>query len=177
MGYRPITDMWLMARPKVKYYGAYPSGFLERARWLIGCDYGDSVLHVCGGKARDYPFKGFGKNDKTVDIDSKLEPDYCMDLRKDFPTDKFDGIIIDRPYTEEDADRYECGREVFPNLNELVRNSLKIVDVGKRVGILDYTIPHHQKNTKLVALVGVVMGFNNKIRAFTVFQKEAKSND
>lgn len=36
MSYRPITDFWILARPKVKYYGAYPSGFLERARALVG---------------------------------------------------------------------------------------------------------------------------------------------
>ena len=35
MGYRPITDLWFLARPKVKYYGAYPNGFLERARALL----------------------------------------------------------------------------------------------------------------------------------------------
>lgn len=29
--YRPICDLWILARPKVKYYGAYPNGFLERA--------------------------------------------------------------------------------------------------------------------------------------------------
>jgi len=23
MNYRPITDIWILARPKVKYYGAY----------------------------------------------------------------------------------------------------------------------------------------------------------
>ena len=31
MSYRPITDVWILGRPKVRYYGAYPSGFLERA--------------------------------------------------------------------------------------------------------------------------------------------------
>jgi len=50
---RPIMDMWALARPKLKdglkYYGAYPAGFLQRARDLIGCSLNDSVLHVCSG--------------------------------------------------------------------------------------------------------------------------------
>jgi hypothetical protein len=37
VSYRPITDVWILARPKVKYYGAYPNGFLERARCSGGC--------------------------------------------------------------------------------------------------------------------------------------------
>lgn len=62
MSYRPITDVWILARPKVKYYGAYPNGFLERARALLGVSPFDPVLHVCGGSAREYPAKprGFG---------------------------------------------------------------------------------------------------------------------
>lgn len=36
MSFRPIADVWILARPKVKYYGAYPNGFLERALPLLG---------------------------------------------------------------------------------------------------------------------------------------------
>lgn len=72
--YRPITDLWFLGRPKVKYWGAYPNGFLERARALLGVTPHDAVLHVCGGKARDYPAKprGFGPNDETLDLDDSL---------------------------------------------------------------------------------------------------------
>jgi hypothetical protein len=79
--YRPITDFWLLGRPKVKYYGAYPAGFLERARALLGVGYTDQVLHVCGGRVRDYPFRGFGPNDRTIDLDPALAPDFQMDVR------------------------------------------------------------------------------------------------
>ena len=30
--HRPICDTWILARPKVSYHGAYPSGFVEWAR-------------------------------------------------------------------------------------------------------------------------------------------------
>lgn len=82
MNFRPITDVWLLARPKVRYYGAYPSGFLERARALLGVSIEDPVLHVCGGRVRDYPFRGFGPNDRTVDLDPALAPDFLLDVRE-----------------------------------------------------------------------------------------------
>lgn len=71
MSYRPITDVWFLARAKLKggkkYYGAYLGGFPERARALLGCRLNDPVLHVCGGCARDYPYRrGFGPNDRTL---------------------------------------------------------------------------------------------------------------
>jgi len=31
LSYRPITDVWIFARSKVKYFGAYSAGFLSRA--------------------------------------------------------------------------------------------------------------------------------------------------
>ena len=37
MSYRPITDVMILARSKTKYYGAFPAGFLSRARWELGC--------------------------------------------------------------------------------------------------------------------------------------------
>lgn len=190
-GYRPITDMWILARPKVKYYGAYPSGFMERARHLLGCGIYESVLHVCGGMVRDYPFYGFGPNDKTLDLDPELDPDYLQDAREPLPegyvcedrTDAYQGaspslghwagILIDRPYTEADADHYTPGHDVLPSASLLVKNALDVLPVGKRVGILDYewarppkAIPH-----KDVAAVGVLMGYGNNIRIYSVYER------
>ena len=100
--FRPIVDVWLLGRPKVKYYGAYPSGFLERARALLGVGYTDPVLHVCGGRVRDYPFRGFGPNDRTVDLDPELAPDFLMDVRRlgVKPGDLF-------PFLDDEADGVE----------------------------------------------------------------------
>jgi hypothetical protein len=60
MSFRPIADVWILARSKVKYFGAYPAGFLSRARDLLGVGINDQVLHVCAGKVRKYPYRGFG---------------------------------------------------------------------------------------------------------------------
>lgn len=54
--YRPITDVMILARAKlrggVKYYGSFPAGFLHRARTLMRCRLSDPVLFVCGGRVR-----------------------------------------------------------------------------------------------------------------------------
>jgi len=190
MSYRPICDTWILARPKVKYYGAYPSGFLGRARALLGVGNEDAVLHVCAGMVRDYPFDGFGPNDMTLDLDPDTKPDFLMDARQigvsedgtpsPAPPANAEGtrlwpaVLIDRPYSEEDAQHYaECVRDKLPNVNALLKAALTIVPPGGKVGVLDYFVPRPpKKGVKFVALVGVLVGFGNRMRAYSVFERE-----
>ena len=171
MSYRPICDMWLLARPKVKYYGAYPNGFLQRARVLIGCSNDDSVLHVCSGKVNEYPNTGFGINDKTVDIDKNLNPDFVMDVNKVLPGGDWKGILIDPPYTHEDAKNYTITNLSLPNPNNLVKDRINIIDVGRKVGMLHYICPSCPGNAKFIGCVGVLVGFNNRLRCFSVYER------
>lgn len=178
MSYRPITDVWILARSKTKYYGAYPAGFLHRARALLGVQPYDAVLHVCAGQVRQYPYRGLGPNDKTVDLDPGTQPDFLMDVRNGLPanpdpegTGYWDAILIDRPYTEEDAAHYVPGAETLPDLKHLLRWSLYQVPVGHRVGVLDYLWPHPGKLGQEVAVIGVGTGRNGRARWFTVFER------
>jgi len=176
MTYRPITDMWLLARAKLKdgakYYGAYLGGFPERARILIGASPTDAVLHVCGGMAKSYPYKnGFGVNDKTLDLDQNTLPDYLQDASLPYPKG-FRAILCDPPYSEQDAEHYTVGASKFPNQNVIIKNAIDALEVGGRVGIIHYLVPACPKNAKFIACVGIVCGFNNRIRVFSVFEKE-----
>lgn len=198
--YRPITDTWIVGRPKVGYYGAYPAGFLERARWLLPVTIHDPVLHVCGGKARAYsdpahgvkkgvPLWGFGPNDLTVDLDAALSPDFLADVsapdwaaavaeqhfrRKGRRWPAFRGILIDRPYTEDDADKYAPGRGALPTPKVLLNGAYALLSNGGRVGMLDYLWPKPpQPDMKAVAKVCVTCGFNNRDRCFSVFEKRS----
>ena len=191
MSYRPITDVWILARPKVKYYGAYPNGFLERARALLGVTPFDPVLHVCGGRARQYPAqpRGFGPNDRTLDLDAALEPDFLQPATELLPSlpcvqtpccsgcDTAHGwpaLIADPPYTEADAEHYEPGTKAFPSANSILRNMLTAVRVGGRVGMLHYVLPQPPRDgVRFVACVGVIVGYNNRMRVFSVFEREA----
>lgn len=185
MSYRPITDVWILARPKVAYYGAYPNGFLERARALLGVSPFDAVLHVCGGRAREYPAKprGFGPHDKTLDLDPALAPDFVQAATDPLPTiqcsnDNCHGhpwpaLIADPPYTPTDAAKYAPGPSVFPSANAILRNMLDVVRPGGRVGMLHYVLPQPpREGVRFVACVGVIVGYNNRMRVFSVFEKE-----
>lgn len=188
-GYRPITDIWFLARAKLKggekFYGAYLGGFVERARVLIGAGINEPVLHVCGGKAKLYPYqRGFGPNDKTLDLDPACNPDFLQDAREPLPHCKnspfelypfgkapWSGILIDPPYSEQDAAHYVPGPEKYPNPNLLVKSSMLVLGIGGKVGIIHYVLPKCPENAKFVACVGVLCGYNNRIRCFSVFER------
>lgn len=196
MSYRPITDCWILGRAKykngIKYWGGFPSGFLHRARALLGVGIHDPVLHVCGGRVRDYPYRGIGPEDRTLDLDPSLKPDYLQDARKPFPLrcldadhdipcyrlsehdllhHRWSAVLIDRPYTREDAEHYVPGPSVLPEPNLLIRNGIAVVPVGGKVGMLDYIWPQPPKNATEVAVITVVTGRNNRVRLFTVFER------
>jgi hypothetical protein len=188
MSYRPITDTWILARAKLteghKYYGAYPGGFPERARKLLGVTLNDSVLHVCGGRVRNYPYKNaIGPNDRTLDLDPELEPDFLQDARESFPMlrewgDGFsrfklwDAILMDPPYSVDDANYYKPGGDKYPTPSQLLKNAIETVRPGGRVGILHFLSPTPPKGSFLVAWISVITGHNNKIRLFSVYEKE-----
>ena len=175
MNYCPITDVWILARPKVPYYGAYPAGFLERARALLGVTIDDPVLHVCSGRVKDYPYRGFGPNDRTLDIDPKLKPDYVVDVRYGLQTRRsgWKAMLVDQPYSALDAACYARGAAVYPDPRKLLGNCLLGVRLGGRVGFLHYEWPRPPNwiGARPVALIGVITGYGNRMRAFSVFER------
>jgi len=169
--------MWFLARAKLKgkrkYYGAYLGGFPERARALLGVTIDDPVCHVCGGMAKHYPYKGgFGENDFTLDIDPKVKPDLLHDMREPFPWSGMEckAILCDPPYSVDDAENYNIA--AYPKPNKILEHCFDVMKVGQRVGIIHYILPRAPKPSKFVAAVGVVCGFNNRIRIYSVFEKQ-----
>lgn len=181
MSYRPICDVWILARPKVKYYGAYPNGFLERALPMIGASDQTEVLHMCGGRAKDYPNRRLVKNAYTADADPGVCPDLLVDLSRthsevirefsDSSFHEWDAVLIDPPYTPEDHAKYARGAIcALPSANALLRLGLDLVKPGGRVGVLHYVWPQPPKTARSIACVGVIAGFNNRMRCFSVFE-------
>lgn len=171
MSYRPITDQWILARPKVAYYGAYPAGFLHRARALLGVSYADPVLHVCGGRVRDYPYRGVGPADCTVDLDPALAPDFVQDVREPLPAPGYwAAILADPPYTPDDATHYAVGADVFPAAAEVLKRCCEAVRPGGRVGILHYEWPAPPKDWREVAVISVGTGRRQRARYYTVWE-------
>lgn len=175
MTYRPITDVWFLARAKLKrgakYYGAYLGGFPERARALLGATIHEPVLHVCGGCARLYPYAGgFGARDKTLDLNPAMKPDFLQDARKPYPRG-FKAILADPPYSEQDAQHYTPGAKRYPAPALIVRNAIDALESGRRVGIIHYQLPMPPASARFVAAVAVLCGFNNRVRIYSVFEK------
>jgi len=200
VSYRPITDVWILARPKVKYYGAYPNGFLERARVFMPVTRTEPVLHLCGGMVKSYPtWAKLCPNDVTCDLDPECKPDIIRDLRNGVPepfelvgasphlrelfrdwnsadgmAEGYRAILIDRPYTEVDAAHYRVGADVFPPIKKLLADALSVCVIGGRVGVLDYVFPRPPRDTvKLIAKVSVTVGYDNRDRCFSVFERLA----
>lgn len=186
----PIQLTWILVRPKVKYYGAYPAGFLGRARNLFNIAPSEPLLHVCSGKVSEYQgphggilYPGWGPNDKTLDLDPALCPDFCQDARLPFPAltawkadgtevkMKWPGILIDPPYTEKDAESYAPGAQCYPEPALLLKNAFEALQPGRRVGLLHYEWARPPKEHKLVAVAHVLMGYGNRSRIFSVYEK------
>jgi hypothetical protein len=193
VSYRPICDVWILARPKVKYYGAYPNGFLERGRRMLPARRATPVLHVCGGKVKEYPtWSTLCPNDVTCDLDPDVTPDVVWNVRTNgipdpsqFPALRagelcrrvgesgWRGMLIDRPYTPPDADHYAPGSAELPEANQLLRDAMDVLVEGGRVGILDYVWPQPPRiGVRSIACIGVIAGFNNRMRCFSVFEKQ-----
>ena len=175
VSYRPITDTWLLARCKykggVKRYGGYLGGFPERARALLGVSINDPVLHVCGGLARQYPYAGgFGPADATLDLDPNVAPDFQQDALAPLPAG-FLAFLADPPYSEQDAEQYYPGAARYPSPAKLMRHMIGALPIGGRAGMIHYVVPACPPGAKFIACVGVVCGFNNRIRVYTVFER------
>lgn len=175
MTYRPLTDMWMLTRCKykggAKRYGGFLGGFPERARALLGVTINDPVLHVCGGLAKLYPYKGgFGPNDRTLDLDPNVAPDFLQDVTKPLPVG-FKAMLADPPYSEEDAAHYFAGVASYPNPHKLMGDMIATLEPGQRAGLIHYVVPRCPKGARFVACVGVVSGFGNRIRSYSVFER------
>jgi hypothetical protein len=196
----------MLVRSKVKYYGAYPGGFLERARVFLPVTINDPVLHVCGGKVREYPYpaRAVGKHDLTLDLDPGLKPDFLQDARDPFPkvpestnngtgtrAGFWRGILADPPYSPLDAIKYQVGEDAWkksgravknraitaehtalPSARRILMNGLDVLQVGGRIGILHYVAPRANPDVaKFIACITVYVGFENRPRLFSVYER------
>ena len=78
---------------------------------------------------------------------------------------------MDPPYSVEDASHYPIGADKYPSPQLLVKNAFEVLPVGGRCGIIHYLLPKPPKNSVFIACVGVVCGFSNRIRCYSVFER------
>lgn len=176
MTYRPVCDTWILARPRLlegrRLYGAYPGGYPERARALLGVHIDDPVLHVCGGLLRYYAYRkrAVGPNDKTLDLDPLMKADFIQDARDPYPRG-FRAVLADPPYSEADADKYVPGRKQLPTPNMIAKRAIDSMEIGCRVGVLCYAWTAPPPGSMEVAVISVLTGRNQRARVLTVIEK------
>lgn len=77
------------------------------------------------------------------------------------------------PYSRQEATNYAPGPEAYPTPAEILRNASNALLVGSRIGIIHYFPPAPPPELMCIAIIGVICGFNNKIRAYSVYEKIA----
>jgi len=166
-----LYGFWLIGRwyaSDRSFYGSYPPSYLGRIRALFpDCEH---ILHLFSGTV-----KGDGVKEITYDIKPELEPDICDDvsnLLKHFQPDEFDLILADPPYEERDFEKYGC--KPFSK-GKVVKDCSVIVKPDSFLVWLDTVLPPFSKEDwQLYGVIGLVPSTNHRIRAISIFQKEAK---
>lgn len=162
-----IVGTWIMGnnyRVKNKYYGGYPAGYQRRIKALFPDK--TKPLHLCSGKVDLSIFGG-----DTVDINPKLKPTYVdnAETLTTVPLKKYDVVLVDVPYSEEDAVHYGT---VMLSRNKVLKTLGAGLSVGTHVVWLDQVLPMYRKSEfRIVAVIGIVKSTNHRFRVITIFEK------
>lgn len=153
-----FSDMWAAQRQMKKYHGSYPGGFIERVRenWI-----GDGeIVHVCSGTV---------DNGLTIDCNPKQRPTVVADAQNlPFKDDSLPNVIVDPPYDEENAKAYGFP---YPKPRKLLDEAVRVTRPGGYVGMLHWLVMIKPEKTKRIAIVGITIGANMRIRCFSLFRK------
>ena len=161
-----IVGTWIMGndyRVSSGYYGGYPAGYLKRIKALFP-DKSD-VLHIFSGKVDLVNLPG-----DTVDINNGLNPTYTDDAQtlQHVPLDRYDLILADPPYSEDDALRY--GTTMVKRTK--VMRALQSVSGGTHIVWLDQVLPMYRKDIFAIdAVIGMVKSTNHRFRVVTIFRR------
>lgn len=145
------------------YHGSYPPGYLKRVMSMFPD--AENVLHLFSGSLTDDVVGD------RFDINPNLKPDICGDAHKlsELVTKKYDLIIADPPYTNEDADHY--GSPMI-NRNKVLKECVKILEVGGYIMWLDMTLCMYRKNELLRCIsIGVERSTNHRFRQVIGWKK------
>ena len=171
--YPPLayTDRWLYGiwmigndyRNKTSFYGAYPARYLDRVMSIFPD--ASRILHL---------FSGSLPKGNYVRFDLVQEADIQGDAHKlsnYFPPNRFDLILADPPYSEQDANRY--GTPMI-NRNIVVKECYKILSPSGYLVWLDCVLPMYSKSQySLIGTIGLIRSTNHRFRVVSIFKKEA----
>lgn len=161
-----VVGTWIMGndyRVKSGFYGGYPAGYLRRIKALFPDK--ASTLHLFSGKVDTLVIPG-----DTVDINAENAPTYVDDAQTlvNVPLEKYDLVLIDPPYSVEDAEHYQTNMVS----RKRVIDALARCKPGTHLAILDQVLWMYRKDTwAMEAVIGVCKSTNHRFRLITVFRR------
>lgn len=160
---RWLDGMWVLGNnyKGSGMYGAYPPTYLKRIMSLFP-DAGN-ILHV---------FSGSLLAGKYVRFDIKKPADVVGDAEKlseYLKNRKYDLILVDPPYSVEDALHY--GKPMI-NRKKVLEQCYKVLDRHGYLVWLDQVLPMFRKSElHLCGLIGIVRSTNHRFRICCIWKK------
>jgi len=145
------------------YYGAYPPKLLNRVMSMFPDAV--NILHLFSGS-----LDGKVKGDR-FDINPDLKPDIVGDAHElsSLVKKKYDLIIADPPYSEEDAKHYGTP---MVNRNKVVEECVKILYPSGFLLWLDQVLPMYRKRELNRCIsIGIERSTNHRFRQLTGWTK------
>lgn len=161
-----IVGTWIMGndyRVQTGYYGGYPAGYLRRIKALFPDK--RRVLHLFSGAVDLAAMPG-----DTVDINQELNPTFVDDAQtlSNVPLERYDLILADPPYSENDAERYGT---TMVKRNKVLK-ALQRVTLGTHIVWLDQVLPMYRRDAfGIDAVIGMVKSTNHRFRMVTIFRR------
>jgi SAM-dependent methyltransferase len=154
------TIVWTLPRPPAsKYKGGFPLHFERNLVQLLG--YPERILHPFGGRA---------EIGERCDLDATLEPDYICDAHAlPFEDETFDCVILDPPYSDEEA------RELYktPPLRPSVyrAEAVRVLRPGGWLALYGDREPTRPPRCNHALRIVIVLRPSHRPRICGVFQK------
>lgn len=70
------------------------------------------------------------------------------------------------------ADRHTVGRAALPTGADIMARGLELLQPGQRLGILHYQWFRPAAGFRNIAVITVLVGFNNRARLYSVYERE-----
>lgn len=160
---RWIYGLWYCGTSfqKAIYYGQFPATFVKRVKAMFPTE---RMLHLCCGRCRI-------EGATNVDIMDLPEADLIADAENTgLPSGSFDVVLIDPPYSQEDATRYGVKRLI--NSRKVMAEAARVLSDDGYLLWLDEKYPAYRRaDWELTGLIGVVTGFERRTRVLSMFRK------
>lgn len=145
------------------YHGQFPMTLVKRITAMFPPDEVDFLHLCCGIEHIDGAFNVDLMDTGAQDLQANVE---------DLPlkNNSYDVILIDPPYSEEDASRYGVPRLI--KTKTVVNEASRILRPGGWLLWLDEKVPNTpKKDWNWVGIVGIITGRNRRARWLAMFQR------